>query len=298
MNNLTGSDISIFLKKPLVGESLTILKPSDLADCVPGDMVWVKRYSPEQLAILKDRRPSLVICDSEVAAKTTLPNISTSNPRLDFIRVVAKFFTPEKKASIHPTAIIHPQAIIGRNVSIGAYTNIGPKVTIGDACVIGSGVSIEAEVILGRRCVIKANAVLGGQGFGFEYDENGRAIHFPHLGRIILEDDVWLGACSTVELATLGTTRISSGAKVDDLVQVGHNVTICQNTLIMANVVICGGAVVGKKCWIAPNSVIKEKVHIGNNVTVGLGAVVLKNVEDNLIVAGVPAKPLRRNSAY
>jgi UDP-3-O-[3-hydroxymyristoyl] glucosamine N-acyltransferase len=109
----------------------------------------------------------------------------------------------------------------------------------------------------------------------------------------VLEDGVWLGACTTIERATLGTTRLCANVKVDDLVQIGHNTTTGANTLIMANTVICGGAFIGRDCWIAPNSVIKQKVHIGNRVTVGLGAVVIRDVPDGVVVAGVPAKPLQ-----
>lgn len=293
MNNLTGSSVAFFLQKSLIGENQSIHKPADLTDCGQGDIVWVKSFSKDRLSLLEANRPSLSICDEETSSRTTVPNIISDNPRLDFIKVVRKFFTPTQKATIHPSAIIDPGAVIGQNVSIGAYACIGPNVSIGDDSVIGNGVSVEGKVSLGCRCRIKANSSVGGQGFGFEYDDNGIPIHFPHLGRIIIEDDVWLGACTTVEIATLGVTRICKGSKVDDLVQIGHNVTVGRNTLIMANVVICGGATIGKNCWVAPNSVIKEKVHIGNKVTIGLGSVVLRDVEDEVVIAGVPAKPIR-----
>jgi UDP-3-O-[3-hydroxymyristoyl] glucosamine N-acyltransferase len=293
MNNLTGSSVAFFLQKFLIGKNQSIHKPADLDDCGQGDIVWVKSFSKDRLYLLEANRPSLSICDEETSSRTTVPNIISDNPRLDFIKVVIEFFTPTQKAIIHPSAIIDPGAVIGQNVSIGAYACIGPNVSIGDDSVIGNGVSVEGKVSLGCRCRIKANSSLGGQGFGFEYDDNGIPIHFPHLGRIIIEDDVWLGACTTVEIATLAVTRICEGSKVDDLVQIGHNVTVGRNTLIMANVVICGGATIGKNCWVAPNSVIKEKVRVGNKVTIGLGSVVLRDVEDEVVIAGVPAKPIR-----
>lgn len=294
MEAIYGDIVSKFLNKPLTGESRIIIKPADLVESGPGDLVWVKSFSHERLATIEHNKPSLVICDQETAGLTNVPHIVSQNPRLDFIKVLNRFFAPVMERRIHPTAIISPEATVGKNVLIGEFARIGPNVSIGDDCVIGSGVSIEGAVSLGKRCRIKANSVLGGQGFGFEYDEDGTPIHFPHIGKIIIEDDVWIGACSTVEIASLGTTRICNGCKIDDLVQVGHNVTVGRNTLVMANVVICGGALVGEQCWLAPNSVIKQKVVIGNNVTLGLGSVVLKDVEDNLVVAGVPAKPLSR----
>lgn len=293
---VTGSDIALALGSPLQGESKPVTKPADLVDCVSGDLVWVKSFTAERLMLLEKNLPSLVICDEETARATSVPSIVSKNPRLDFIRALNAFFHPSSKHLIHPKAEVSASAKIGKNVAIGAYACIGPDVSIGDDSVISSGVSIEGAVTLGKRCRIKANSAIGGQGFGFEYDENGTPLHFPHLGKIMIEDDVWIGACSTVEIASLGTTRICEGSKIDDLVQIGHNVTVGKNTLVMANVVICGGAVIGEKCWLAPNSVVKQKVVIGNNVTLGLGSVVLKNVADNLVVAGVPAKLLAGKS--
>lgn len=293
MKKLEGKDIALFLNKPLHGDSRSIEKPADLQEGGPKDIVWVKSYAENRLQLLETFRPALAICDADTAQRTSVPHIVSDNPRLDFIRVLNHFFKKDAVRQIHPTALIEDGAVLGTNVSVGAYSRIGKNVRIGDRSVLGAGVDIEGEVLLGQRCVIKANSVLGGQGFGFEYDEAGIPMHFPHIGKIILEDDVWIGACSTVEIGALGTTRIGRGSKVDDLVQIGHNVTIGANTLIMANSVICGGAEVGERCWIAPNSVIKEKVRIGRRVTIGLGSVVLKDIPDGLVVAGVPAKPLK-----
>lgn len=292
MSVITGSAIAEGLGKSLQGESFPVTRASDLVECGGESLVWVKNFSAERLELLEKKRPALVICDQETARQTASPCIVSENPRLDFIRALNLFFKPRVEHRIHPKAEISPSAILGKNVAIGPFSCIGPDVVIGDDCLIGSGVSIEGGVTLGNRCCVKANSAIGGQGFGFEYDDAGVPLHFPHLGTIEIEDDVWIGACSTVEIASLGTTRICSGCKIDDLVQVGHNVTIGRNTLVMANVVICGGAVIGEKCWVAPNSVIKQKVKIGNEVTLGLGSVVLKDVADGLVVAGVPAKPL------
>jgi len=289
---ITGQVVAAFLQKPLRGQSLPILQPADLSGCGPGTVVWVKSFTEERLRWLEERRPALAICDHETGHKTTVPHIISGNPRLDFIRTLTEFFTPTPETGIHPTALVDTGASIGKNVSIGAFARIGDRVSIGDDCYIGSGVTLEGDVTLGRGCVIKPNSVLGGQGFGFEYDEDGKPLHFPHLGKIVVEDDVWIGACTTVELGTLGATTLRKGCKIDDLVQIGHNVTVGPKTLIMANTVICGCVVIGEHCWIAPNSVIKEKVRIGHRVTIGLGSVVIRDVDDGLIMAGVPAKPI------
>jgi UDP-3-O-[3-hydroxymyristoyl] glucosamine N-acyltransferase len=214
------------------------------------------------------------------------------NPRLDFIRVLKSYFEPPPKRGIHPTAIIGKKAVLGKSVLIGPYALIGSEAVIGDHSRVGSGVRIEGRVQIGKNCYIKPNSVIGCQGFGFEFSETSGLMHFPHIGRIVIGDDVWIGACTTIELGTLGTTHVADGCKIDDLVQVGHNVFVGECSMVMANTVICGGASIGKRCWIAPNSVIKEKVKLGDRVTVGLGAVVLRDVPEGLTVAGVPARPL------
>jgi UDP-3-O-[3-hydroxymyristoyl] glucosamine N-acyltransferase len=291
--SITSSDIARFLGKKLNGAYVSIDKPADLNECASSDITWIKKFSLDRVEILESRRPGLVICDQETSQNTSVSNIISQNPRLDFIRVMNRFFLPPPKIGIHQTAIIEEGATLGSKISVGAYCCIGSGVTIGDNCLIHSGVAIEGKVHLGRQCVIKANSVIGGEGFGFEYDEDGNPIHFPHIGRIEIGDNVWIGACTTVEIGALGATVICNGCKIDDLVQVGHNVVVGKNTLIMANTVICGGAIIGEKCWIAPNSVIKEKIRVGNRVTIGLGSVVIRNIEDDIIVAGVPAAALK-----
>jgi UDP-3-O-[3-hydroxymyristoyl] glucosamine N-acyltransferase len=169
-------------------------------------------------------------------------------------------------------------------------------VTIGDGCRIGAGVCLEGEVHLGRNCVLKSNCALGGHGFGFERDEDGVPVPFPHFGKIVLEDEVWIGACSTIERATLGTTRVGRGCKIDDLVQISHNCSIGADTLIMSGSVLCGGVSTGTGCWIAPGSLLKQKVRLGDGVTVGLGAVVLLDVPSGTTVVGVPARAMGRKS--
>lgn len=293
MIGIQSIEIASFLGKELFGVNEGIMRPSDLEKCGPGSVIWLRSYSPELVSWINMKRPSLLICDEMSAPNVKVSFIISQNPRLDFIRVLARYFSPVPESGIHHTAIIHSEAVIGARISIGPYSRIGPMVRIGDDCTIGSGVCLEGELVIGKGCHIKSNAVVGAPGFGFERDENGIPIHFPHLGRVELEDGVWLGACTTVERAALGTTRICSNVKVDDLVQIGHNSVTGENTLVMANVVLCGGALVGRDCWIAPNSVIKQKVRIGNRVIVGLGSVVLNDVPDGIVVAGVPAKPLK-----
>lgn len=290
---ITGRDAARLLGRPLRGASLPLEKPADWESCGPGDVVWLRDGDPVRLARIAAGRPSLVVCPEAAAEGLPVPHIVSERPRLDYIRILRAFFLPPARAAErHPTALVAEGARLGRNPDLGAHIRIGPEAVIGDDVRLDSGVVVEGRVVIGDRCAVKSNSVLGGQGFGFERDEDGTPIHFPHLGSIVLEDDVWIGACSTVELGTLGETRLEKGVKVDDLVQIGHNARVGAGTLIMANSVVCGGVVIGERCWIAPNSVIKEKVRIGAGAVIGLGSVVLRDVAAGLVVAGVPAKPI------
>lgn len=292
MSRVKASDIARAVGRELVGADQYVRRPADLSDFGAGDLIWLKKYTPENAALINDRKPALVICDKTTAPNISVPHITSDNPRLDFIKVLNQYYLQPEEYGVHPTAIVHPDAVIGARVAIGPFARIGPGVKIGDDCVISGGVSLEGKTTLGRACRIKANSVVGAAGFGFERLDDGTPVHFPHIGGVELGDEVWLGACTTVERAGLGMTRLCDHVKVDDLVQIGHNTVTGENTLIMANVVLCGGVAIGRDCWIAPNTVIKQKVKIGNNVTVGLGSVVIRDLADGTVAAGVPAKPL------
>ena len=150
------------------------------------------------------------------------------------------------------------------------------------------------KVSIGRRCVIKANSTVGSEGFSFIFDKN-KLEHFPQIGGITIGDDVWIGANSTIERAALDDTVIEEGVKVDDLVQIGHNTRIGKFSQITAGAVICGRVVLGERCWVAPKACIDNAVVVGKNALIGMGAVVLKDVPEGMVVAGVPAKVLRKN---
>jgi len=292
MLNLPAEEIAKFLDKTLHGKNLIIKKVSDIEECEPGDLIWCRSYTKERVNIINQCQPALVICPEDTAPFIKVPYICSSNPKLDFIRVLSFCLKPDKPVGIHETAIIYPGAKIGKNAYIGPYSIIGPQVEVGDDCIIGPHVLIEGIVKIGKRFSIKSNSSVGGQGFSFVRDERGVPLHFPHIGKIIIGDDVWMGSSSTIERGGLGTTTICDNVKIDDLVQLGHNITVGKNTCIAAGVIICGGSVIGQGCWIAPRSVLNDHIYIGHNVLVGLGSVVMKNVQDNSVVVGVPAKKL------
>jgi len=293
MLRLKSSEIASFLKAELLNGDDDVLRADDLQSAAPGGFVWVRSFSAMWVEWLERTRPALVLCGPEMAGHLSVPCIVCANPRISFLRVLDRYFREPEVPGVHPTAIIDSGASLGDGVIIGPYARIGGGVRIGAGSVIGSGVVLEGQVTMGRNCRVKPNSVIGAQGFGFEWDDDGTPLHFPHIGRVVMGDRVWIGSCSTIERAGLGATVLEDDVKVDDHVQIGHNTVTRRGTLVMANVVFCGGAEIGEKCWIAPNSVIKQKVKVGRECVVGLGSVVLKDVPDGVTVAGVPARQIK-----
>jgi UDP-3-O-[3-hydroxymyristoyl] glucosamine N-acyltransferase len=191
------------------------------------------------------------------------------------------FSTWSKRSEIHPTSII------------------GQNVVIENGCVIGEKTVIEHNVVLhagtriGKNSRIRSCSSIGGDGFGFERLADGTPLRFPHLGGVFIGDNVEVGSCTTIARGTLSDTVIEDNVKIDNLVHVAHNCVIRDGAFIIACAELSGGVTVGKNAWIAPNSCTHQKITIGENSLVGLGAVVTKDVPDRCVYAGNPAKKIR-----
>jgi len=144
----------------------------------------------------------------------------------------------------------------------------------------------------GDDCHFKPGAVIGGSGFGFENDEDGVPIRRPHVGGVVIGNNVEVGANSVIDRGTIDDTIIKDNVKIDNLVHISHNCKIGENTKIVAGSVICGSVTIGKNCWIGANVTVMNQITIGNNVTIGIGAVVVKDVSDGAVLAGFKAQPI------
>ena len=182
---------------------------------------------------------------------------------------------------------------VDKSAQISESARIHPSVEIGKNSLISDGVCIHGQTLIGDNVVIKENSVIGGAGFGYAVRDGYPPIHMPHLGGVVIQENVHVGSCNTIDRGSFGNTLIGKNAKLDNGIHVGHNSTIGENTIITAHVEISGSVHIGSNSWIAPNVSIREKVIIGNNVLIGIGSVVIKNVENNIIAAGVPARPIR-----
>ena len=184
---------------------------------------------------------------------------------------------------------------IGKNVTIGnnvkIYPNsfIGDNVTIGDDCVFFAGVRIYSETVIGNRCTIHSGTIIGSDGFGFAPQEDGTYAKVPQIGNVIIEDDVEIGACTTVDRATLGSTIIRKGVKLDNHIQVAHNVEIGENTVIAAQTGIAGTTKIGKNCLIGGQVGFAGHLVIGDGVKIQAQSGIGKNLEAGEVVLGSPA---------
>ena len=238
----------------------------------------------------------LLITTNEIGKKINVPVILSKNPRLDFQRVAMEFFSDDEfKPGIHDTAVVEENAIIGKNVFVGAHCYIGKNTKIGNNTKILPNTCIFGKTTIGSNSVIKSNVTIGSEGFSFSFTGDG-FFHFPHLGTIKIGNHVWIGSNCTIEKSQLEQTIIEDHVKIDDLVQIGHNSIIKKFSQITAGSVVCGRAQIGKGCWLAPNSVISDGCKIGDNCFVGTLSFVKTDFPKNSVLAGSPAKFLRKTN--
>ena len=297
--SITFSAIAAFLKKELYGECGNVETYSSLADIKPCSLVFIKKFDEEFVSLINMasvKQTILAIVTSEYLDKLECAYILSDNPRLDYLRVIQHYFVKN-----HFTPGVHPSVIVGKNVSIGKGVFIGANCCIGDDVTIGNNTCILPNVVImdntsiGEDCYIKSGVVIGQPGFGFEKDESGIPVHFPHLGRVKIGNHVYIGANTAIDKGTLDATIIGDYVKIDNLVHIAHNVVIDDCSYVIAGTIVGGGVHIGRNCWIAPNVSIKQQLCVEDNALIGLGAVVLKDVEMNSIVAGNPAKVLKKS---
>ena len=235
--------------------------------------------------------------------------VYTDKPYFMFMFLVREWLKLDESAiepAIHPSAVIHDTAIIGENVNIGANVvidsgavigdnsridancSIGENTRIGNQCHFFPNVNIYHECIVGDNVILHSGVVIGADGFGY-IEWNKKQEKIPQVGNVVIEDDVEIGANSCVDRATLGTTRILRGAKIDNLVQIGHNCSIGNDTIVCAQVGLAGSTNVGNNVYLAGQVGAGGHLNIGNNVMVGAQSGIAGNLEENMKYFGTPA---------
>lgn len=261
-------------------------------------------YTTEAAVILvsKDFQPSQPI-------KATLIRVEDVYKSVSFL---LENFAPDasQKVEVSKQASIHPTAKIGKNVTIGAFVvleegveigantilqaqnYIGKNTKIGSNCIIYSGAKIHHECQVGNECIVHSNAVIGGDGFGFAPQEDGSFKKIAQIGNVVLEDNVEIGANTTIDRATMGSTIIKKGAKLDNLIMVAHNVEIGANTVIAAQAGVAGSTKIGENCMIGGQAGFVGHIEVANGVKVQAQSGVARSIkQDGTAVYGSPAIP-------
>jgi UDP-3-O-[3-hydroxymyristoyl] glucosamine N-acyltransferase len=285
---------------------LEITGAAGLDDAAPGQVTFLAnpRYTPR----LQTTRASAIFIGEAVAAREGLVPLRASDPYLAYTRAL-RLFHPEPTFDpfIHPSAVIDPTArlsedvfigacvVVGREVLIGRGVRVYPNATIYDNVSIGAGsiihagVSIREGAQLGERVIVHNNAVIGSDGFGYAKDEEGHWLKIPQPGRVVVEDDVEIGAGTTIDRASVGETRIRRGAKIDNLVQIGHSCSVGEDSLLCAQVGLAGSSQIGRRVILAGQAGVAGHLTIGDDVVLTAKSATSHNVEPGKVLSGIPA---------
>ena len=284
---------------------------SDIKNGAPNTITFL--FNSKHKELINQTSASAIIV-SDAAILQDKSGIVVANPRLAMAKVLSVFEPSNNiESGIHATAIVHKTAKIGKNVDIGAFSIIGKHTQIADSTTIHNNVSIGNEVVIGTNVVIfpqvaiysrvnirnnviiDMGTVIGSSGYGYE-TENDVHHKIPQIGSVVIEADVEVGANCTIDRGTIGNTVIGTGTKLDNLVQIAHNVKIGKGCLLMGQVGIAGSAEIGDYCIFAGQSAVKDGVVIGNGAVFAAKSGVTKSVSGNKIYAGMPVREIREKN--
>ncbi len=306
---VTVRELADLVRGKIVGDGELIIHAArPLSDAEPGDITFLengKRYTT-----LEASKASAAVVPTDTLANGKV-HIQVSDPLFAFAAIVRHLHKrPDPGPSgIDPRSAIHPTVIFGEEISVAPFVSIGEGTRIGKRCRFHSGVSIGRDcqigddvtlhpnvvvydgVILGNRAIVHANSVVGADGFGYRFHE-GRHQKVPQLGIVEVGDDVEIGACATIDRGTFAPTRIGTGTKIDNLVQIAHNCQIGAHNIIVAQVGIAGSSTTGNYVVLAGQSGVVDHVNLGDGVVVGAKSAVTKDVPAGERVLGIPALPV------
>jgi UDP-3-O-[3-hydroxymyristoyl] glucosamine N-acyltransferase len=290
--------------------SIRIHGVADIGHAGPGEITFLA--NSKKLHLLQDSLAGAVIISNELTDITT-PAILVQDPNFAFAVIhnalLAESFHPlgvsdrafiGENCVIPPEVTIEPMCVLGKKVHLGkrvtirAGTVIGDNVSIGDDATLYANVTVYSNCTIGKRVIIHSGAVIGADGFGYATDSQGVHVKRPHVGTVRLDDDVEIGANACVDRGTFGATHIKSGVKIDNLVQIAHNVEIGANSIIVGQVGIAGSATLGRNVVLGGQAAIAGHIHLGDGVMVGARSAVHNNQKPGNIVSGTPAIPHKK----
>ena len=302
----TLAELAAEIDGEVVGNGSTVLRGvAGIREAQPGEITFLANARYE--SHMAETRASAVIC-ARGTQTFAIPMLQVDNPYLAFQRAVRVFrpdlYCPEP--GIHVTAVVSPGTTLGRDVAIGAHSVVeagavlgdrvvlmpgcfvGAKAILGDGTFLYPHVTVREECVIGRRCILHVGVAVGGDGFGYAFDA-GQYHKVPQVGNVVIGDDVEIGSNTTIDRATTGSTRIGEGTKIDNLVQIGHNVVIGRHCIIVAQVGIAGSTELEDFVTLGGQVGVAGHIRIGEHATVGGQSGVTKSVPGHATVTGYPA---------
>lgn len=290
------------------GPDVIITGAGDIDSALPGQIIFIK--NKEYLEKAQKSSASAVISPPEITGLNK-PSVTVAHPYLAFTKILNIIYLENRTyfKGIHPAAIIGKNLQLGKNVSIGPYTVIGDNVRIGDDTIIAStvfigdntvigktgfvypNVSIRENVVIGNNIIIHCGTVIGGDGCGFIPQEE-QYIKVPQIGNVVIGDDVEIGSNVAIDRGTIKSTIIGSGTKIDNLVHIAHNVSIGENSMLLAHSTFAGSTKIGRHAIFSGQSGAIDNLKIGDNVIAASRAAILNDIPDNSVVWGIPAIPI------
>ena len=306
---LTLANLALKLNGDIVGDrEIKLNNIAKIEYAKKGDITFLsnKKYLPW----LKKTKASLIIVnkDFDIKKYKSLNFLCVEDSYLAFNQLLQLFNQAKKnQPEISEYSLVHNSSSVGKNVHIGNFSvignncnisdsvvindnvTIGNNITIGSNTILNAGVRVYDDTKIGDNCIIHSNSVIGCDGFGFAPNIDGEYIKTPQIGNVIIGNNVEIGSCTTIDRATIGSTIIEEGVKIDNLVQIAHNVEIGKNTVIAAQSGVAGSTKIGKNCQIGGQVGFSGHLNIGNNVKINGGSGVFSNLKDNSVVRGNPA---------
>jgi UDP-3-O-[3-hydroxymyristoyl] glucosamine N-acyltransferase len=286
-------------------EDVEILHVVGIDEAGPGDLTFVSNR--KYISHISNTRASAIILGEDIPP-VSIPSLRCDDPYLAFARALEIFFVPlSPSPGVHPTAVLDEEVEIGKNASIGAYTVIGkgcrigdgvaihphvvlyPRVSIGEGSVIHSSVVVREECAIGKRVILQNGVVIGSDGFGFAPTKDGAFYKICQTGRVLIEDDVEIGANTTVDRAAVGDTIVRRGAKLDNLVQIGHGAQVGENSVLAAQVGVAGSTHIGKGVWVGGQVGFAGHLEVGDKAIITAQSGTSHDIPEGAVMSGSPA---------
>lgn len=283
---ISSSDIINFLKQNKLYHSdnnidNVVNSVSNLDDNTSQSIIFIKKTSYD-LTLIKSK--ILLVAENFKECSIDKTIIFSENPQLAMTYLIKTFFSTQNINTISEKASIHKSIKLGKNVQIGEYVQIAENCTVGDNTCIHSGCVLQGNTIIGKNVILNSGVKIGQEGFGYTKDLDGNYINFPHIGKVIISDDVEIGANTCIDRGALSNTIIGENTKINNLCHIAHNVQIGKRCLIASKVSISGSTSIDDDVYIGPNASIIDGISIKNNAVIGMGAIVRKDVQEGCTI--------------